>query len=154
MQLTDLLIVHSFLSSYLSFLCFEACLFQWLWKPAKWMRQNDPPNKCAKITRQNILPWQPAGFIRENNPPNLLARKICHFNSRLACQRSPLPCSKSPARQPSPPHSSANGAGSRPGPPTHLNRYFCFHSPFHEWLHILIWHDTYMFYTERIEMKA
>ena len=35
MQFTDLLIVHSFFSFYLSFLCFEACLFQWLWKPAK-----------------------------------------------------------------------------------------------------------------------
>jgi hypothetical protein len=49
------------------------------------MRQNDPPNKCAKMTRQNILPWQRAGFIRENNPLNLFARKICHFNSQLAC---------------------------------------------------------------------
>ena len=39
------------------------------------------------MTRQNILPWQPAGFTRENNPPNLLARKVCHFNSRLACLR-------------------------------------------------------------------
>jgi hypothetical protein len=44
------------------------------------MRQNDPPNKHAKMTRQNILPRKSAGFTRENNPPNLLARKICHFN--------------------------------------------------------------------------
>ncbi len=104
------------------------------------MRQNDPPNKCAKMTRQIILPWQPAGFIRENNPPNLLARKICHFNSRLACQRSPLPCSKSPgwtrpANPPPPPpqlrqRSRGRGQGAGPGPPTHLNRYFCFYSHF------------------------
>ena len=62
------------------------------------MCQNDPPNKCAKMTHQNILPWKSAEFTRENNPPNLLARKTCHFNSRLACQRSPLPRSKSPGR--------------------------------------------------------
>ncbi len=38
MQFTDLLIVHFF--SFF-FLCFEACLFHWLWKPAK----------CAKMTQ-------------------------------------------------------------------------------------------------------
>ncbi len=93
------------------------------------MRQNDPPNKCAKMTRQDILPWQPAGFIRENNPPNLLARKICHFNSRRACQRSPLPCSRSPrldpARQPSPPPAAPptepGGGGKEPARPTHAS---------------------------------
>ncbi len=104
------------------------------------MCQNDPPNKCAKMTRQNILQWQPAGFTRENNPPNLLAGKICHFNSRLACQRSPPTLFKipslDPARQPSPPpSSSANGAGGRgqgagQAHPRTLNRYFCFHSHF------------------------
>ncbi len=102
------------------------------------MRQNDPPNKCAKKTRQNILPWQPAGFTRENNPPNLLARKICHFNSRLACQRSPLPCSRSPrldpARHPPPQQlrqrSRGRGQGAGPAHPRILNRYFYFHSHF------------------------
>ncbi len=90
------------------------------------MHQNDPPNKCAKMTRQNILPWQPAGFTRENNPQNLLARKICHFNSRLACQRSPLPCSKSPGwtRPANPPPPAAlpteqGGGGREPARPTH-----------------------------------
>ncbi len=93
MQFTDLLIVHFF---YFLLLFFKACLFHWLWKPAKWMCQNDPPNKCAKMTRQNILPWQPAGFTREKTRRIYSPEKICHFNSRLACQRSPLPCSKSP----------------------------------------------------------
>jgi hypothetical protein len=88
MQFTDPLIVHFF-----SFLF--ASLFFAL-KPACFIGHENPPNKSAKMTRQNILPWQPAGFTCENNLPNLLARKICHFNSRLACQRSPLPCSKYP----------------------------------------------------------
>ncbi len=92
------------------------------------MRQNDPPNKCAKMTPQNILPWQPAGFTREKNPPNLLARKICHFNSGLACQRSPLPSSKSPgwirpANPPPPPPAAPpteqGGGGREPAQPTH-----------------------------------
>ncbi len=103
------------------------------------MRQNDPPNKCAKMTRQNILPWQPAGFTWENNPPNLLTRKICHFNSRLACQRSPPSLLKiprlDPARQSSPPQqlrqrSRGRGQGAGPAHPRILNRYFCFHSHF------------------------
>jgi len=117
------------------------------------MCQNDPPNKCAKMTRQNILPWQPAGFIRENNPPNLLARKICHFNSRLACQRSPLPCSKSPGwtRPANPPtpqlhqRSRGEGAGSRPGPPTHIEQvlFLSFH---------ISWMATYSCITQYIHI--
>ncbi len=90
------------------------------------------------MTRQNILPWKSAGFTRENNPPNLLARKTCHFNSQLACQRSPLPRSKplrqDMARQPSPPHprlrqrSGGRGQGAGPAHPCILNRYFPFFS--------------------------
>jgi hypothetical protein len=81
------------------------------------------------MTRQNILPWQPAGFTRENNPQNLLARKICHFKSRLACQRSPLPCLKPQAR-PSPPtlpppqtapQTEPGGGGREPARPTHAS---------------------------------
>ncbi len=150
MQFIDLLIVHSFFSFYLSFLCLEACLFHCLWKPAEQMRQNDPPNKCAKMTRQNILPWQPARFTCENNPPNLLARKICHFNSRLACQRSPLLCSKSPgwtrpANPPPPPPAApqteqGEGAGSRPGPATHIEQVLLLSFP-------ISWMATYSYMT-------
>ncbi len=117
------------------------------------MCQNDPPNKCAKMTCQNILPWKSAGFTHENNPPNLLARKICHFNSRLACQRSPLPCSKSPSKtrpaNPPPPHSSANGAGggagSRPGPPTHIEQVLFLSFP-------ISWMATYSCITQHIHI--
>ncbi len=118
----------------------NSLLFHCLWKPAKQMCQNDPPNKCAKMTRQNILPWKSAGFTRKNNPPNLLARKTCHFNSRLACQRSPLPRSKSPGRTwlahpppplppTAPPTERGEGAGNRPGPPTHIEQvlFLSFH---------------------------
>jgi hypothetical protein len=74
------------------------------------------------------------------SPPNLLARKTRHFNSRLACQRSPLPCSKSPGKTRSaippppppaaPPTEQGEGAGSRPGPPTHLEQVLLLSFPF------------------------
>ena len=119
------------------------------------MCQNDPPNKCAKMTRQNILPWKPARFTRENNLPNLLARKTSHFNSRLACQRSPLPCSKSPGRtrpaNPPPPPPAApptehgEGAGSRPGPPTHIEQVLFLSFP-------ISWTATYSCITRYIHI--
>ena len=102
MQSTDSLIIHFFFSF---FLCSTACFF---------IACENPPNKCAKMTRKNILPWKSAGFTRENNPPNLLARKTCHFNSRLACQRSPLPRSKSPRQDKAP--------NLLPPPPTQLRQ--------------------------------
>jgi hypothetical protein len=118
------------------------------------MRQNDPPNTYAKMTRQNILLWKSAGFTRENNPPNLLARKTCHFNSRLACQRTPFPAQNPrgktwPAIPPPPPHGSANGvgegAGSRPGPPTHIEQvlFLSFH---------ISWMITYSCTTQHIHI--
>jgi hypothetical protein len=63
-----------------------------------------------------------------------------------------------PPTLPLPPYGSTNGAGGKgqgagPAHPRILNRYFSFLSPFHEWLHILVQHDTYIFYTERIRMK-
>ncbi len=117
----------------------------------------NPPNKCAKMTRQIILPWKSAGFTRENNPPNLLARKTCHFSSRLACQRSPLPCSKSPgktrpANPPPPPHGSANGAGGggrEPARPTHA--YWTGTFPFFSHLMngcIFLYNTTYTYSTQ------
>jgi hypothetical protein len=59
------------------------------------------------------LPWKSAGFTCENNPPNLLARKTCHFNSRLACQRPPFPAQNPQARP---------GQPSLPPPPTRLRQ--------------------------------
>ncbi len=119
------------------------------------MCQNDPPNKCAKMTRHNILPWKSAEFTCENNPPNLLARKTCHFNSRLACQRSPLPRSKSPGRtwlaNPPPPpprvrqRSGGWGAGRRPGPPTHIEQLLLL--SFH-----ISWMVTYSYKTQYIHI--
>ncbi len=117
------------------------------------MRQNDSPNKCAKMTRQNILPWQPAGFTRENNRPNLLARKICHFNSRLACQRSPFPA-QNPQAGPGPPilppptalpTEQGEGAGSRPGPPTHIEQVLLLSFP-------ISWMATYSYMTRYIHI--
>ncbi len=118
------------------------------------MCQNDPLNKCAKMTRQNILPWKSAGFTRENNPPNLLARKICHFNSRLACQRSPFPCSKSPGKTrpanpppppTAPPTERGEGAESRPGPPTHIEQVLFLSFP-------IPWMATYSCITQYIHI--
>ena len=92
------------------------------------MCQNDPPNKCAKMTRQNILAWQPAGFTRENNPPNLLAQKNLPFQLAACLPKIPPSLLKiprlDPARQPSPPPPAAppteqGGGGRDPAPPTH-----------------------------------
>ncbi len=89
---------------YISFLIFALLFF--LWNPLVSLtmktRQINAPKWSAKMTRQNVLSWQPAGFTRENNPPNLLARKTCHFNLRLACQRPPFPA-QNPQARPGPP---------------------------------------------------
>ena len=137
----------TFLFSFLPLL--NSLLFHCLWKPPNKCAQNDPPNKCAKMTRQNILPWRSAGFTRGNNLPNLLARKICHFNSWLACQRSPLPCSKSPGKtRPAtlpPPRSGGEGAGGRPGPPTHIEQVLFLSFP-------ISWMATYSCITRYIHI--
>jgi len=133
------LMIYSF--PFLFFSCSTACLFHCSWNPL---------NKCAKLTRQI-------------NPPKCLAMETCQIHPRVwpakfTCQRSPLPRSKSPGRTwlanlLPPPHSSANGAGgggprSWPGPPVHLEQVLLLS---HEWLHILVKHNTYIFYTERIK---
>ncbi len=164
MQFTDLLIIHfSFF-----FLCFSFHL-----KPACFIGHENPPNKCAKMTRQN-------------NPPKWSARKVCHGNlldspaikirriyspdwpaisTRGLLARDPPFPAQNPQARPGPPslppspqqlrqRSRGRGQGAGPAHPRILNRYFYFHSPFHEWLHILIWHDTDIFHTERINMKV
>ncbi len=82
------------------------------------MCQTDPPNKSAKMSCHENLPDPPARMTRQiylpEIPPSLL--KIPRQNM---------------ARQPSPPHSSANGAGrggarSRPGQPVHIEQVLSF----------------------------
>ncbi len=113
-------------------------------KPAWFTGHENPPNKCAKITRQKNPPVKsavktcqiyarlyPAEFIRQEKAPLQLAA--------FACQRTPLPSSESPGKTrpaippPPPPSNSANGEGGRgqgtdPARPCILNRYFYFHS--------------------------
>ncbi len=111
-------------------------------KYASKIRRGNLPDLCATLTRWIYSPRKGAtstrGFCLPENPP-----------SRLRIPR------QDPARHPSPPPSnSANGGGGRgqgtdPARPCILNRYSYFHSLLHEWLHILIWHNTYEFYTER-----
>ncbi len=110
-----------------------------------------PPNKSAKMTRQNVLPWKSARSTRENDPPNLLARD------------PPFPAQNPQAEHGSPTfppptqlrqRSRVGGARSRPGPPVYIEQVlFLFFFTSHEWPHILVQHDTYIFYTERIEQS-
>ncbi len=59
MQFTDLLIIHFF-----SFLCFFLLL-----KPACFIAYENPPNKSAKMTRQN-------------DPPKYLVMATCWIHPR------------------------------------------------------------------------
>jgi hypothetical protein len=94
------------------------------------------------------------------NPLNLLARNRRHFNSRFLLAREPSFPAQNPqarsARHPPPPPQQlrqrrrGEGAGDWPGSPMHPEQVLLLSFPSHEWLHILIWHNTYAFYTERI----
>ncbi len=135
-QSTGLLNIHNLLSLF----CFTFPL-----KPAWFTGHENPPNKCAEITRLKNTPvksavktcqiyaqLKPAEFTRRKKPPLQLAA--------FACQRNPLPRSESPGKTwppipppPPPPGNSANGGGGRgqgagPAHPRILNRYFYFHS--------------------------
>ncbi len=120
--------------------------------------QNNPPKLPARISCRGNLLDSPTRITRRIYSPE----KPAISTRDLLARDPPFPAQNPQARPgpPSlPPNSSANGAGGRgqgagPAHPRILNRYFNFHSPFHEWLHILIWHDTYIFYTERINMKV
>ncbi len=117
MTLCNLQIHWYTLFSFLVFSCSTACLF---------IAYENPPNKCAKLTRQI-------------NPPKCLAMETCQIHLRVwpanfTCQRSPLPRSKSPGRTwlanllPPPQlrqrsrRGGGGGARSRPGPPMHLEQ--------------------------------
>ncbi len=122
--------------------------FSFLQKPAWFAGHENPPNKCAKTTRQNNPPeksamttcqihtrLKPAEFTRRKNPPFQLAACLPEIPPSLL--RIPR---QDPAHHPPPPCSSVNWAGGRgqgagPAHPRILNRYSYFHSLFHEWLH-------------------
>ena len=114
------------------------------------MCQNDPPKWPANITRHGNLLDSPARITRRIYLPE----KTSHFNSRLACQRSPLPCSKSPGRTwlaiPPPPlrlrqRSGGRGQGAGPAHPRILNSYFSF-------LFHISWMATYSCITQYIHI--
>jgi hypothetical protein len=89
------------------------------------MRQNDPPEylavatcrihpreQSAKFTRQKNLPFQLAACLPEI-PPSLLK------TPRLDPARQPFPPPPQQLRQ----RSKGEGAGSRAGPPTHIEQF-------------------------------
>ncbi len=144
----------------LSFLCFKACLFQCY---------ENPPHECAKMTRQINAPKWPAKISCRGNlqdSPARIIRRIYSpeksaISTRGLLARDPPFPAQNPQARPGPPalpppqqlrqRSRGEGAGSRPGPPTHIEQVLLLS---YEWLHILIWNDTYIFYTEQIKMKV
>ncbi len=127
-----------------------------LQKPAWFTGHENPPNKCAKITRQK-------------NPPVKSAMKTCQIYMRLRTaeftRRKDPPFQLTaclPEKPPFPPHNPQAIPGPPSPPPPAApsteqgggDRYSYFHSLFHEWLHILIWHNICIFYTEWINMKV
>ncbi len=113
-------------------------------KPACFTGHENPPNKCAKITRRNDLPeksamaacqihmrLKPAEFTRRNEPPFQLVACLPEIPPSLL--RIPW---QDPARHPSPPpqqlsqRSRGRGQGAGPAHPRILNRYSYFHSLF------------------------
>ncbi len=111
MQFTGSLIVHFF-----SFSCFGICFF---------IDCENPPNKCAKMTRQiNAPKWPPKISCHENLPesPARIIRQIYSpeksaISTRGLLARDPPFPAQNPQARPGPPtpppHSSANGAGGR-----------------------------------------
>ncbi len=131
MQFTDLLSII-FFPFLLLFLFFK--------KPASFSGHENPPNKCAQINPPEksamATGWihprlKPAEFTRRKNPPFQLAACLPEI---------PLPRSKSPGKTwpaippPLPPAArpteQGEGAGSRPGPPTHLEQVLLLSFPF------------------------
>jgi hypothetical protein len=152
MQFTGLLSIH--------FTSLIFC-FSFLQKPA-WFtgHEKNPPNKCAKITRQKDPPvksamktcqiyvrLKPAEFTRWKNPPFQLADCLPeNLPSPLRIPRQDL------ARHPSPPPprqlrqwSRGEGAGSQPGPPTHPEQVLLLSFPFS-------WMATYSYVTQHIHI--
>jgi hypothetical protein len=93
-------------------------------------RQNDPPERSAIATCWIHTRLKPAEFTRRKDPPFQLAACLPEIPPSLL--KIPR---QDPARHPSPPPSSANGArgrgqGTGPAHPRILNRYSYFHSIF------------------------
>jgi hypothetical protein len=132
MQFTGLLSVH--------FTSFSFLFFQ---KPACFTGHENPPNKCAKITRRNDPPEKSAmatcWIHTQPKPAEFTRRKDLPFQLAACLPEIPLPA-QNPQARPGPPslpppgqfrqRSKWEGAGSRPGNPHILNRYFYFHSLF------------------------
>jgi hypothetical protein len=134
MQFTDLL------SVFFPFFCFFFSS-----KPACFTDHENPPNKCAKITRRNNPPeksamatcWiprrlKPAEFTLRKNPPFQLAACLPEIPpSLLKIPRQDPACHPFPPPPPAaPPTEPGEGAGSRPGPPTHLKQVLLLSFPF------------------------
>ncbi len=125
----------------------------------------NPPNEYAKMIRKINVPKWPAKISCLGNLPDLSTRiirriyspeKSANSTRGLLARDPPSPAQNpqaGPGRQPSPspptapPTEQREGAGSRPGPPTHLNRYFCFHSHFMNG-YIFLYDTTHTFSTQ------
>jgi hypothetical protein len=106
------------------------------------MCRTDPPYRPAKMSCHGNMPDPPASMTRQIYLPEIPPSPLKIPRQNMARQPPPPP-----------PHGSANGAGgggarSWPGPPVHLEQVLLLS---HEWLHILVKHSTYIFYTERIK---
>jgi hypothetical protein len=118
MQFTNLLCIISF-PFFCSFFSSKTRLFYWPWKPAKITRRNNPPEKSTMATCWIHPRLKPAKFTRRKNPPFQLVAclpEVPPFLLKIPRQDS--------ARHPSPPGSSANGAGGggrEPARPTHAS---------------------------------
>ncbi len=150
MQFTDLLIVH-FL--FFFFPSLWSLLVSLLWKPA---------NKCAKMTRQINAPKWPAKISCRGNLPDSPARitrriyspeKSAISTRGLLARDPPFPAQNPQARPGPPPPlpqqlrqpSRGEGAGSRPGPPTHTEQVLLLSLP-------ISWMATYSYMTRYIHI--
>ncbi len=150
MQSTDSLIIYFF---FFLFLCSTACLF---------IACENPPNKCAKMTRQINAPKWPAKISCRENLPDSPARIIRRIylpekpaisTRGLLAREHPFPAQNPQARPgppPSPPPTAplterGEGAGSRPGPSTHIEQvlFLSFH---------ISWMATYSCITQHIHI--
>ena len=124
MQFTGLLSIHNLISS-----CFTFPL-----KPACFTGHENPPNKCAKITRRNDPPEKPAMATCQIHmrlkPTEFTPRKDPSFQLAACFPEIPPSLLKiprlDPARQPSPlsptaPPTKPGGGGREPARPTHAS---------------------------------
>ena len=109
--------IHWFYISFASLFFAQQLVFHCLW---------NPPNKCAKLTRQMDPPrWPAKKSCHENlpNPPARMTRQIYLPEippSPLKIPRQDMLANLPPPT--APPTERGEGAGSRPGPPTHIEQ--------------------------------